>query len=166
MKFTKPLLKAFMIAPLNIMFVIPGILYWISTRWEALQRYSLKYSPVSEAAGLVLMAFGFYIVCRSVADLTSKGEDGTPAPWHPPSKLCVTGIYARTRNPMISGVTFVLLGESILSGAILVFGWFLFWIGSIVVMTPLREEPELEERFGDAYRQYKKTVPRGIPRPH
>ncbi len=48
-----------MIAPLNIMFVIPGILYWISTRWEALQRYSLKYSPVSEAAGLVLMAFGF-----------------------------------------------------------------------------------------------------------
>ena len=67
---------------------------------------------------------------------------------------------------MISGVTFVLLGESILSGAVLVFGWFLFWIGSSLAFTPMMEEPELEERFGEAYRQYQNTVPRWLPRPH
>lgn len=164
MKFTRPLLKAFMIAPLNIMFVIPGLLYWISTRWDILQRYSFKYSPVSEAAGLAFMAFGFYIVCRAVSDLTSKGEDGTPAPWHSPANLAVTGIYQRTRNPMVSGVTIVLLGESMLSGAILVSGYFLFWIVSNLIFTPLLEEPEMEARFGDAYREYKKSTPRWFPR--
>lgn len=31
----------------------------------------------------------------------------------------------------------------------------------------LSEEPELEQRFGDAYRDYKREVPRWIPRlPH
>lgn len=164
MKFTRPLLKAFMIAPLNIMFVIPALLYWISTRWDILHPYSFKYSPVSEAAGLALMAFGFYIVCRSVSDLTSKGEDGTPAPWHPPANLAAAGIYQRTRNPMVSGVAIVLLGEYILSGAILVSGYFLFWIVSNLIFTPLLEEPELESRFGDAYKEYKNSTPRWVPR--
>jgi len=164
MKFTRPLIKAFMIAPLNIMIVIPSLLYWISTRWDFLHRYSLKYSPASEFTGLTVMAFGFYIICRSVSDLTSKGEDGTPANWHPPKNLVVTGIYQRTRNPLVSGVTFVLLGETILSGAILVSGWFLFWIVSNLVVTPLLEEPELEARFGDIYLEYKKSVPRWFPR--
>ena len=164
MKFTRPLLKAFMIAPLNIMIVIPLILYWASTRWGILQPYNLKYSPASEIAGLIIMALGIYIVCRSVSDLTSKGEDGTPAPWHPPANLVVTGIYQRTRNPMVSGVAVVLCGETILSGAILVSGWFLFWVASNLVATPLKEEPEMEARFGDAYLQYKISVPRWLPR--
>jgi protein-S-isoprenylcysteine O-methyltransferase Ste14 len=163
MKFTKPLVKAFMIAPLNIMIVIPAILCWVSMKWELLQPFHFKYSPVSEVAGLICLAFGFYIVCRSVADLTSKGEDGTPAPWHPPTKLCVTGIYSWTRNPLITGVAFVLLGEAILCGTTLNFGWFLFWAGSFAVMTPLMEEPELEEKFGAAWLKYKKSVPRWLP---
>ena len=163
MKFTRPLIKAIMIAPLNIMGVIPFTLYWISSGWSVLQPYNLKYSPVSAIAGLALIACGFYLVCRSVSDLTAKGEDGTPAPWHPPANLVVTGVYRRTRNPMVSGVAIVLLGETILSGAILVCGWFLFWIVSNLTATPLMEEPELEARFGKDFLNYKISVPRWLP---
>ena len=164
MKITRPLFKAFMIAPMNIMGLIPALLYWVSTRLDFLRPYNLKYSPASEIAGLAILALGIFVVCRSVSDLTSKGEDGTPASWHPPVNLVATGVYRRTRNPMVSGVAIVLLGETVLYGAILVCGWFLFWIASNLVVTPLMEEPELEERFGDAFLQYKKSVPRWLPR--
>ena len=39
----------------------------------------------------------------------------------------------------------------------------LFFIGNTIYF-PLVEEPELERRFGESYRQYKASVPRWIPR--
>jgi protein-S-isoprenylcysteine O-methyltransferase Ste14 len=38
---------------------------------------------------------------------------GTLAPWDPPLQLSVTGLYRYVRNPMISGVLMVLLGEGL-----------------------------------------------------
>jgi protein-S-isoprenylcysteine O-methyltransferase Ste14 len=82
----------------------------------------------------------------------------------PTQKLVVRGIYRHVRNPMISGVCAILLGEA------LVFGSFnlLFWFGFVVLLNmiylPLVEEPGLEERFGDDYLRYKQNVPRWIPR--
>ena len=164
MKFTRPLLKAFLIAPLNIMVIIPAILHWVSYGWNFPSTFNIESPPLSKAIGLTLILIGLYIIFRSVSDLTDKGEDGTPASWCPPKILVVTGFYQRTRNPLYIGVTLVLFGEVFISGGILVIGWFLFWSGGILVITPLREEPELEERFGDSFRDYRKSVPRWIPR--
>ena len=40
--------------------------------------------------------------------------DGTAAPWDPPQKLVIRGPYRHFRNPMISGVLFLLIAESLL----------------------------------------------------
>jgi protein-S-isoprenylcysteine O-methyltransferase Ste14 len=68
------------------------------------------------------------------------------------------------RNPMISAVLAVLLGESILFGSSALLIWFaafltLNWVGFLVY-----EEPGLERRFGDEYREYRRSVRRWLPR--
>ncbi len=90
---------------------------------------------------------------------------GTPVPLAPPPKLITTGLYAHVRNPMGIGLFLVL--ESI--------GLFLGSPSVIVFFAPLPvllyalfivtvEEPELEIRFGEPYRDYKSKVPRFVPR--
>jgi len=89
---------------------------------------------------------------------------GTLAPWSPPGKLVIKGPYRYVRNPMILGVLLVLLGEALglWSESILI------WAGEFVLINTISfiiyEEPNLEKRFGDDYRQYKKDVPRWLPR--
>jgi len=65
---------------------------------------------------------------------------------------------------MISGVLFVLLGESLVlnSANILILAGVFFVINTIYFI--LMEEPDLEERFGKEYEAYKKNVPRWIPK--
>jgi protein-S-isoprenylcysteine O-methyltransferase Ste14 len=36
---------------------------------------------------------------------------GTLAPWKPTQRVVVEGVYRHVRNPMISGVCFILLGD-------------------------------------------------------
>ncbi len=90
--------------------------------------------------------------------------DGTLAPWDPPRKLVVRGPYRYVRNPMISGVVSVLIGEA---GALLSRPN-LIWAVEVLVINlifiPLLEEPQLLDRFGDAYSEYCKHVPRLVPR--
>lgn len=90
--------------------------------------------------------------------------EGTLAPWDPPKRLVVRGVYRHVRNPMISGVLFVLLGEAILFGSMPVFVWFGVFALINAIYIPFVEERALENRFGDDYRLYKQNVPRWIPR--
>jgi protein-S-isoprenylcysteine O-methyltransferase Ste14 len=73
-------------------------------------------------------------------------------------------MYRYVRNPMIIGVIIVLIGESI---AILSFKIFI-WVTIFFIMNNiyflLYEEPDLLKKFGDEYSEYKKNVPRWIPR--
>jgi protein-S-isoprenylcysteine O-methyltransferase Ste14 len=146
------------------MIIIPIIFHWLSYRWDFLQQFNIVFSLSGNSIGLVIILSGTYIIIRSVKELTNNGEDGTPASWCPPKNLVATGLYQRTRNPLYIGVTLVLFGEVLLSGGVLVIGWFLFWSGGILIVTPLREETELEERFGDSFKNYMKSVPRWFPK--
>jgi protein-S-isoprenylcysteine O-methyltransferase Ste14 len=89
---------------------------------------------------------------------------GTLAPWEPPQWLVVQGVYRHVRNSMISGVLFVLLGESVVTASLPLFQWFLIFAAINAVYIPLLEEPGLVNRFGDDYVTYKQNVPRWIPR--
>lgn len=89
---------------------------------------------------------------------------GTLAPWDSTQKLVVQGVYCYVRNPMISGVVFILIGETVLFGSLLLLGWCLLFVIANAVYIPLCEERGLTERFGEAYRVYKQHVPRWIPR--
>lgn len=79
-------------------------------------------------------------------------------------RLVVQGIYRHVRNPMISGVFSILLGEAILAVSSPLFWWFGFFVVANAVYIPLVEEPGLVKRFGDEYLMYMRNVPRWIPR--
>ena len=114
--------------------------------------------------GFILIGLGLLLVYRTVSLFAGFG-DGTLAPWDPPRRLVVRGVYRRVRNPMISGVLFVLLGEAVLLGYPPLLAWFLIVFAVNAVYIPLIEERALERRFGDEYLDYRRNVPRWIPRP-
>jgi protein-S-isoprenylcysteine O-methyltransferase Ste14 len=89
---------------------------------------------------------------------------GTLAPWNPPQRLVVRGVYRHVRNPMIAGVFFVLLGEVVLAASLPLLVWFAVFVVVNAVYIPLVEEEGLVKRFGDDYLTYKQNVPRWVPR--
>jgi protein-S-isoprenylcysteine O-methyltransferase Ste14 len=114
-------------------------------------------------AGAALLIVGLALFYRTVSLFAAVGR-GTLAPWDPTRRLVVLGPYRHVRNPMITGVLSVLLGEGLVLGSvsILVAGGILFAVNAIYI--PLVEERGLIARFGDDYLQYKRNVPRWIPR--
>lgn len=89
---------------------------------------------------------------------------GTLAPWSPTRKLVIRGMYGHVRNPMIIGVLIVLIGESIAILSLNIFIWTVIFFIINNLYFVIYEEPNLEKRFGDEYQEYKKNVPRWIPR--
>jgi protein-S-isoprenylcysteine O-methyltransferase Ste14 len=113
--------------------------------------------------GLPLIALGLLLIVWTIALFAEVGR-GTLAPWDPTTRLVVRGPYRYVRNPMISGVLFVLLGEAALFGSLPLLAWFALVLAVNAVYLPLVEEPGLERRFGDDYERYRAHVPRWIPR--
>ncbi len=116
-------------------------------------------------AGIILLAFGFFILFNALRALTvnrALGEEIYKSKTE--SRLITTGIYAYTRNPLYIGAT------------LLFFGWvIIFRLTFLLIMTLLFiilfyfvakwEEKELFERFGEEYLHYKEKVPLFIPYP-
>jgi protein-S-isoprenylcysteine O-methyltransferase Ste14 len=114
--------------------------------------------------GAALMAFGLGMIVWTVTLFARIGR-GTLAPWDETTRLVVRGPYQHVRNPMISGVLAVLLGEAALFGSWAVLGWFAFVFALNAIYFPLVEEPGLRDRFGAEYDDYAARTPRWIPRP-
>jgi protein-S-isoprenylcysteine O-methyltransferase Ste14 len=113
--------------------------------------------------GALLAAAGLLFLATTVSMFIRFGR-GTLAPWNPTSKLIVSGLYSYVRNPMITGVLTALLGETLIFHSVRIFIWLIafFIINSIYFV--LSEEPGLVKRFGEEYLEYKRNVPRWIPR--
>jgi protein-S-isoprenylcysteine O-methyltransferase Ste14 len=116
-----------------------------------------------QLAGVAVLGVGLLLFASSLRRFATEGE-GTLAPWDPPRKLVVRGPYRYVRNPMISGVVFVLAGEA----SILLSRPHAEWAAAFLVMNliyiPLIEEPMMKARFGDDYREYCRHVRRFLPR--
>jgi protein-S-isoprenylcysteine O-methyltransferase Ste14 len=82
----------------------------------------------------------------------------------PPARLVVSGFYRYVRNPMYVGVMLALAGEAILvwNRGILIEALLVFVGFNLFVC--FHEEPSLARRYTDEYLQYKKNVPRWLPR--
>ena len=118
---------------------------------------------VGQNAGVVLMAFGLSLFASSLRRFATEGE-GTLAPWDPPRRLVLRGPYRYVRNPMISGVLFILFGEALLLLSRPHLAWALIFLAANAVWIPLFEESDLRRRFGDSYVEYCRHVPRLFPR--
>jgi len=154
-------LLAIAVLPFMVAVLIP---YWIAERYGA--TFGLGRSVglvILQAVGLVLLGFGLVLFVTSLRRFVADGK-GTLAPWDPPSVFVVRGPYQFVRNPMISGVILLLFGEALglLSPPHAV--WAVGFLILNLFYIPVVEEPRLERRFGDSYRQYCRHVRRFIPR--
>ena len=155
-------LLSILLLPTMVAVVVPQ---WIlrsyaatDTRWPA--------GPAALAGrtlGVIVMLAGVSLVAWCIALFARVGR-GTLAPWDPTSRLVAVGPYRQTRNPMITGVATTLVGEAIFTGS----RWLALWAATFIAINHIyflvSEEPGLEARFGDSYREYKAAVPRWIPR--
>jgi protein-S-isoprenylcysteine O-methyltransferase Ste14 len=128
-----------------------------------IEKNILPHNTFALIAGLLLIFTGLYIMTLTITKFVRIGK-GTLAPWSPTGKLVIDGMYRYVRNPMIIGVLIVLTGESIAILSLNIFIWTLIFFIINNIWYIFYEEPDLEKKFGDEYRKYKKSVPRWIPR--
>jgi protein-S-isoprenylcysteine O-methyltransferase Ste14 len=149
--------------------LLPGVVAIAVPVWIARRNHTplaLGGGPVSAllaAAGACAGLVGLWLFGYSLAHFASRGR-GTLAPWDPPRRLVVSGPYRFVRNPMISGVCFVLAGEALVLQSAPHAWWAATFVLMNVVHIPLVEEPMLRARFGEPYREYTREVGRLIPR--
>jgi protein-S-isoprenylcysteine O-methyltransferase Ste14 len=160
------LIRSIILLPGTVLVFIPSLLLWIS--WK-LPRYAgpVHFSDARFWVGAMFLVTGLILAIWTVRLQLSLGK-GTPAPWDPAVELVIQGPYRHSRNPMITGAFFVLIGEALLFQSWLIAGWFImFWLANLIYI-PFIEEVQLEKRFGDTYLDYVSQVPRWIPRlrPH
>ena len=149
--------------PFSVIVVVPAYLVRrgaeIEPGWSLLDFAAW----VPAVAGIGLIGAGLWLMVQTNALFHRIGK-GTLAPWDPPRHFVAQGVYRRVRNPMISGVLLILLGEATLLRSQAVFSWFLVFLAMCAVYIPLLEERDLARRFGEDYLRYKRNVPRWIPR--
>lgn len=115
-------------------------------------------NPFNYMASLPLLAGGCILSSWSALHFAKAG--GTPVPTNPPALLVDRGPYAYVRNPMLAGVFLMLFGIAFLAGSPSLLFFFAPACASCsILVLKLIEEPELEKRFGEKYRNYKRRTP-------
>jgi protein-S-isoprenylcysteine O-methyltransferase Ste14 len=113
--------------------------------------------------GLILVILGNFFMIWSGLSQLAIGK-GTPLPMVPTKKLVIKGPYSYCRNPMALGAILDYSGFSLLKGSISAIGLTVAFFFLVVLYIKLIEEKELELRFGEEYKNYKKNTPFIIPK--
>lgn len=77
-------------------------------------------------------------------------------------KLITTGVYAWVRNPLYTGITFIVAGFIFFENNLFLLTLIIFFWGIMTLLVKIEEKP-LEKIFGEEYRSYKLKVNRCIP---
>ncbi len=113
-------------------------------------------------AALPVIIAGLVILLWCVRDFYIVGK-GTLAPWAPPTKIVIIGLYKYMRNPMYAGVLILILGWSILFQSIALFTYSCILFGIFHIRVLANEEPWLNKTFGKEWQSYKNKIPRWLP---
>lgn len=141
------------ILPITVLLIIP---YFI------VEQIEIRFLILT-IIGILLILFGLYLLIVTIKLFVQIG-DGTIAPWHPTKKIITASLYGYVQNPMILSVSIILIGESVLFPSINIFvEAIIFFLLNTIYFIKM-EEPGLIKRFGKEYIEYKKNVPRWIPR--
>lgn len=164
--------KLLLIVPSSIIFflIVPVISLFFGRRMDDyLGLEGLELGLVGSVFSVLLLLIGGYYVVESIRILLVEGRGipmGDVFPEAQSTELITTGIYGQTRNPMVFGYLLCLVAMGVWMRSI-----------SIIFIIPLTftilwtiwlktwEEPALETRFGENYREYRRVTPYLIPRP-
>ncbi len=156
-------LLSILLLPFVVVVIVPR---WLLRAWSASDTRWVDgtvAAAFAHIAGVVLFLCGFALFAWCVSLFARVGE-GTLGPWDPTRRLVAVGPYRYLRNPMITGVVTMLLGETLFLGSRVVGIWTATFVAINQIYFVISEEPGLERRFGAAYIEYKSAVPRWIPR--
>ncbi|MBI1819257.1 MAG: isoprenylcysteine carboxylmethyltransferase family protein [Nitrospirae bacterium] len=109
---------------------------------------------------MTLVGVGAILVTRAFQ--TMRHAKTSPNPYQPAAVLVTEGPFCFTRNPVYLGMNLFYLGAGILLNS---FWSTLFFPVLLLIMefgVIHREERHLEQRFGEAYLEYKASVRRWI----
>ena len=148
----------------NLVFtvVVPG-LGGVWAPWWIMTRHGGTATPVAWAAVPVIVAgAALYLWC--VWNFASVGG-GTPGPWDAPRRVVARGPYRWVRNPIYLAALLVVLGEAWLFTSPRLLAYAAAMAACFHLFVTGYEERKLGRRFGDSYLEYRRRVPRWIPRP-
>ena len=155
---------ALMMEGIVFLCLVPAALVYFSARLDL--RFalpSLAFGLVNYVLGFGITVAGFLLGWWSAYTQFTVGR-GTPIPVMATQQLIVQKPYSYCRNPMALGAITAYFGIAILLGSISAVGIVLVFAVILLTYIKLLEEKELELRFGDAYRAYRKQTPFIIPR--
>ncbi|MEW6406459.1 MAG: isoprenylcysteine carboxylmethyltransferase family protein [Chloroflexota bacterium] len=155
-------LLAILLMPFIVVVVIPNWLSKTVAHGDTYLDMGLLSIWLPKVLGMIFILTGLILFIWCVGLFARLGR-GTLAPWDPTQTLVAVGPYRHVRNPMISGVALMLVGQAVFRGSWVLGLWSCFFILVNHIYFVLSEEPGLERRFGEQYRLYKQNVPRWIP---
>jgi protein-S-isoprenylcysteine O-methyltransferase Ste14 len=113
--------------------------------------------------GVVVIVLGAAIYFRCAWEFAVRGL-GTPAPIAPTKFLVTTALHRYVRNPMYIGVFTVLVGEAVTFRSAVLLGYAAFFCVPVQLFVVFYEEPTLRRQFGESYEEYRRAVPRWVPK--
>jgi protein-S-isoprenylcysteine O-methyltransferase Ste14 len=139
--------------------IVVGLL---TLRWRSQLFYESRWSWVP---GIVSFLCGFWLYYKSTRSFSRRQVSGMPELLgaNQEQRLNVSGIRARIRHPMYLGHFCEMLGWSIGTGLSVCYGLTVFAIALGIIMVQM-EDAELEARFVEEYRAYRKAVPAFLPK--
>jgi protein-S-isoprenylcysteine O-methyltransferase Ste14 len=137
--------------------LVAGVVPWLLLPLDPWRRQG------NNVAGAALAGVGLLVLAACIGDFWRTGR-GTLAPWDPPTRLVVVGLYRFMRNPMYLGVLCCVAGWAALAGSPLLLGYLLVLGVGFHLRVLLHEEPWLARQFAAEWAEYKAAVPRWAPR--
>lgn len=140
--------------------VLPGTFAGLIPAWIVSSDHARGQGWISGSVPLVV---GAVVLLWCVRDFYVSGK-GTLAPWNPPKRLVIVGLYRFTRNPMYVGISLSLAGWSLLAASPLLAGYTVILTIGFHLRVVLYEEPRLAKQFGEEWASYTAAVPRWLSR--
>jgi protein-S-isoprenylcysteine O-methyltransferase Ste14 len=141
---------------------VPGTVAVLIPRWILGGFAAPANGPVTWF-GAAVLAIGAAIYFRCAWEFAVRGL-GTPAPIAPAKFLVTTALHHYVRNPMYIGVALVIFGEAVVFRSLHVAEYAAIMLLVAHTFVVLYEEPALHRQFGASYDEYRRSVPRWIPK--
>jgi protein-S-isoprenylcysteine O-methyltransferase Ste14 len=163
-------LAAFVVALFTEMYGVPLTIYLLSSRFGIEIPFTHKYGHLLAYlltyVGLDIL-YGWTLVMILSNAMIIIGMiwiiRGWEQVYNSGGELVTTGIYARMRHPQYSGIFLATTGFLIQWPTLLTLILFPFVV-TMYYRLAMREEIAVQEKFGDAYRDYRRRVPAFAPR--
>ncbi len=163
---TIPLLLRMLVYGVSFLALILVLLPWCAAQLDPLlpAKAQMRLPGVVRFGGVVLFLGLLTLYVASSYVLTHHGR-GAYVEFDPPREFVASGPFRWCRNPIAASVVGMLLAEAIVLSSTGVLLLALLAIPLAHVQVVLLEEPLLRKRFGEAYENYLRRVPRWLPRP-